>query len=108
MNALETLAEEIKPIHAKLMENAKFVDCSRCCGKGVIPAFYHVKGGICFKCGDSKKAASNKAAKNARKMVWLFNSIKRSWKLGIREIDGLTPSKELKSLIETLPKKYKA
>lgn len=26
-------------------------ECERCRGKGIIPSFSHVQGGVCFKCG---------------------------------------------------------
>jgi hypothetical protein len=31
-----------------------WVNCHRCCGKGIIAHFMHVEGGICFACGNSR------------------------------------------------------
>lgn len=32
------------------VDNVKFEDCLRCSGKGFIPNYGHVDGGVCFKC----------------------------------------------------------
>lgn len=43
-------------------------DCPRCEGKGEIPAFRNVQGGVCFKCGGCGKTATRPAKASTK---WL-------------------------------------
>lgn len=40
------------------------VDCPKCCGKGNIPAFSGIAGGICFRCGGEGKVEYRKVRIN--------------------------------------------
>lgn len=46
-----------------------WVSCGRCSGKGVLPWYGHVQGGVCFSCGGAKgrEHAVQKLAERARK-----------------------------------------
>ena len=37
-----------------LTENLKYTPCTRCSGQGVLPQYWHVSNGVCFRCGGAK------------------------------------------------------
>ncbi len=46
------------------MTNSKtFIECTRCCGTGIVGNFAHVKCGVCFKCNGTGKQAKLKTIK---------------------------------------------
>jgi hypothetical protein len=107
VGALNELKAEIKPVYLSLRHVAKWSDCPRCHnGAGRIDAFSHVKGGVCFKCNGKGIVAGNDAARKAARMNQLYASIKRSWQMGIRQIEPLPATKELRELLDSLPEKY--
>lgn len=44
-------------------------DCPRCDGKGHIPFFNHVRGGVCFQCCGAGKVAQKTPPQKARKFA---------------------------------------
>lgn len=106
MVELNDLKAALRPVALLLKENATYTDCHRCCGKGEISAFRHVRGGVCFRCGGTQRTASNAAARNLSKLNTLYSSIRQSWRWGVKDFSKSREYKGILELLEKLPKKY--
>jgi len=68
------VADPMVLVEIKSVNEAKvrvWEDCNRCCGKGHIPYYSHIAGGVCFACGDSKGWWKLKPCYSAEKLAKL-------------------------------------
>lgn len=64
-------------------------ECTRCCGKGRLPAFNNVLGGVCFKCKGSGKQSTKPRKLSIR---WAVFGVDRNTGVPARLYNVSSPS----------------
>jgi len=73
--------------------------CPRCAGKGQIPGYGHVLGGVCFKCGGSGKVPFRAVS---TKPKWAVSAVLRETGERVSPVFHVRASNEEQALKEAL------